>query len=257
MKMNDEELSTVLNNQTGSQIKLLHVAMIGSTNQYAKQLTQKEPLVKPCLIWADQQTAGVGKRARSFYSPTGGLYLSLIIPALSIEPRKVGLFTTSLAMAIVSAIKQTFHLIVDVKWVNDIYFHGRKVAGILVERGAKQSVIIGVGINLYEASYPQEIKRTAGNLLTAAPTNADRERFLIALVSSLYHSCFTYTNSKFITNYKRHLTLMNHQIQIQIGRSLVTGRVTDINQLGQLIILDDATRKQRIIRAGEVTKVYS
>lgn len=214
-------------------------------------------LINPCLIWADQQTAGVGKLARSFYSPGGGLYLTLLIPALTIEPHQVGLFTTSLAMAIVSAIKQTFNLIVDVKWVNDIYFHERKIAGILVERGAKQSVIIGVGINLFEPHFPLEIQQSAGNLLSTVPNDSERERFLITLVSNLYHSSFTYTNSEFISGYKRHLTLMNHRIRVQIGRSIVTGRVTDINQLGQLIIFDAATQKQHIIQAGEVTKIFS
>ncbi|GAX06906.1 biotin-[acetyl-CoA-carboxylase] ligase [Secundilactobacillus pentosiphilus] len=255
--MNDEEISTALNNQTGTRINLLHFATLGSTNQYAKQLSQKKLLINPCLIWADQQTAGVGKLTRSFYSPTGGIYLSLLMPALPIEPRKVGLFTTSLAMAIVSAIKQTFDLLVDVKWVNDIYFHGRKIAGILVERGAKQSVIIGVGINLFERHFPQEIQQIAGNLLTSAPTNTERELFLITLVTNLYRSNFTYTNSGFISDYKRRLTLMNHQIRVQIGHSVVTGKVTDINHLGQLIIYDAATRKQRTIRAGEVTKILS
>lgn len=253
--MNDGDIENKLRNQTKTKISLLHVNSIGSTNQYAKALAQQETIQNPSLIWADQQTAGVGKRARHFYSPAGGLYFSLILPNLTVEPEKTGLFTTNLAMAIVKASENCFNLSVQVKWVNDIYLNKRKVAGILVEQGAKQSVIIGVGINLFQTHFPQELKKIAGNLLTQPPTPFDRANFLIKSASNMYHSSITYTNPKFLGEYKRLLILMNQRIQIQIGHSSVTGKVVDVDALGQLVIVDEATAKKRIIRAGEVTKI--
>lgn len=253
--MNDRDIENKLRDRTKTKISLLHVDSIGSTNQYAKTLAQQETIQNPCLIWADQQTAGVGKRARRFYSSAGGLYFSLVLPSLTVEPEKTGLFTTSLAMAIVKASKKCFNLSVQVKWVNDIYLNNRKVAGILVEQGAKQSVIIGVGINLYQPNFPQELETIAGNLLIQPPTPFDRTNFLIELASNLYYSSTTYTNSKFIGEYKRLLILMNKRIQMQIGHSSVTGKVIDVDALGQLVIVDEATAKKRIIRAGEVTKI--
>lgn len=253
--MNNGDIENELCTRTQTKISLLHFDSIDSTNQYAKKLIQKKAIQNPCLVWADQQTAGVGKRARHFYSPAGGLYLSLILPDMTVEPEKIGLFTTNLAMAIVKSSKNCFDLSVQVKWVNDIYLNSRKIAGILVEQGAKQSVIIGVGINLFQLHFPKEIEKTAGNLLSLPPTPLEREKFLIEIVSNLYHSCITYTNSEFIGEYKRLLTLMNHRIQMQIGRTLVTGKVIDVNALGQLVIIDEATEKKRIIRAGEVTKI--
>lgn len=253
--MNDADIEKELYQRNRIKISLLHFDSIGSTNQYAKQLSQQKVIQNPHLIWANQQTAGVGKRARDFYSPVGGLYFSLILPNLTVDPERVGLLTTKLAMAIVKACQNSFDLSVQVKWVNDIYLNNRKIAGILVEQGTKNSVVVGVGINLFQASFPDAIEKIAGNLLTTPPTRFDRENFLIELVSNLYHACITYTNSEFIDEYKRHLTLMHHRIQIQIGRSLITGQVIDVNSLGQLVIIDDATEKTRTIRAGEVTKI--
>jgi BirA family biotin operon repressor/biotin-[acetyl-CoA-carboxylase] ligase len=178
------------------------------------------------------------------------------MPNLLISAPKVGLFTTSLAMATVSAIQTCFNLTVDVKWVNDIYLHDRKIAGILVDQGAHNAIIIGIGINLFQQNFPNEIQKTAGNLLTAAPSETIRQQFFITLISQLYQSCFTYTNLKFLSDYKRHLMLMDHRIQLQLGRSVITGTVTDINQLGQLVIVDATTHQHRSIPAGEVTKVF-
>lgn len=256
--MNDSDISKQLNQQIGIKINFTHFATIGSTNQYAKQLSQTQVLQNPCVIWADQQTAGVGKFERAFYSPAGGgLYVTLLLPQFEIEPQQVGLFTTSLAMAIVQAIKDCFNITVDVKWVNDIYRHERKIAGILVEQGANHSIIVGVGINLFQQTFPAEISTIAGNLLTSASSLADRQHFFIVLIDYLYNASLTYTNAEFLSDYKRHLTLMNRRIQVQLGRSLITGKAVDINDLGQLIILDNATSERRVIPAGEVTKIFS
>lgn len=256
--MNNSDISKQLNQRIGIKINFSHFAAIGSTNQYAKQLSQTQVLQNPCVIWADQQTAGVGKFERAFYSPAGGgLYVTLLLPQFKIESQQVGLFTTSLAMAIVQAIKDCFDITVDVKWVNDIYHHERKIAGILVEQGTHHSIIVGVGINLFQQTFPPEISTIAGNLLTSAPSLADRQRFFIVLIDYLYNASLTYTNAKFLSDYKRRLTLMNRRIQVQLGRSLITGKAVNINDLGQLIILDDATSERRVIPAGEVTKIFS
>ncbi|MFC6255360.1 biotin--[acetyl-CoA-carboxylase] ligase [Secundilactobacillus hailunensis] len=255
--MDDTDIENALNTQIDTKISLLHVATIGSTNQYAKQLCEQAARQTPDVIWADQQTAGVGKFSRPFYSAAnGGLYTTLIMPDLTIDAPKVGLFTTSLATATVSAIQDCFKLTVDVKWVNDIYLHDRKIAGILVEQGAHGAIIIGIGINLFQSSFPNDIQNIAGNLLSAVPTETVRQRFFITLISQLYQSCFTYTNLKFLSEYKRHLMLMGHQIQLQLGQSLITGTVSDVNHLGQLVIVDATTHQPRTIPAGEVIKVF-
>lgn len=256
--MNDLEISDALNQQIGTKISFRHFPSIDSTNQYGKRLSQGGKLQSPSVIWADQQTAGVGKFERAFYSPAGGgLYVTLILPHFKIKPQQVGLFTTSLAMAIVHAIRDCFNVTVNVKWVNDIYFHHRKIAGILVEQGTDDAVIIGVGINLYQPTFPAEISNIAGNLLTSVPSPADRQHFFICLVGHLYRSSQTYTNAQFLSEYKRRLTLMNQRVQLQVGRSKITGKAVDINDLGQLVIVDESTRKQRVIPAGEVTKIFS
>ncbi|MCH5463274.1 biotin--[acetyl-CoA-carboxylase] ligase [Lactobacillus sp. LC28-10] len=254
--MNDETIEKQLRDKTETEINLRHFTTIGSTNRYAKHLTQQQPIQVPYLIWADQQTAGTGKLARPFYSSSGGLYLSLILPNKSIDPQKIGLFTTSLALAGIKAIKACFSIAAQVKWVNDIYLNQRKIVGILVGRGANQTIIIGIGVNLFQANFPTEISQTAGNLLTSPPSDSEKDQFLISLVSHLYKSSMTYTNPQFISEYKHSLNLMSQQVELKMGHSSIIGKVIDINSLGQLVILDSVTKKARSISAGEVIKVY-
>ena len=253
--MDDELTSRELSQNIQSKITLLHFKSIESTNQYAKQICRKTKIKQPFLIWADQQTAGVGKRSRPFFSSAGGLYISLILPNQKIEANNVGLFTTSLALGIIHAIQDSFAIIVDVKWVNDIYLEGRKIAGILVEQCNDQSVIIGVGINLFQPDFPTEIQNVAGNLLKSAPSDLQRQQFLVTLVKALFQSTRTYTNPKFIAEYKRRLTLMNPHVKLQIGRSEISEEVVDVNNLGQLIIENSITHEKRSVQAGEVIKV--
>lgn len=253
--MTDENIEKRLRDRMSVELKLLHFDSIDSTNQFAKKLSQQQSLQIPYLIWADQQTAGTGKLARPFYSSTGGLYLSLILPDQTIAPQKIGLFTTSLAVASIEAMKECFNVSAQVKWVNDIYVNQRKVAGILVEQAKNKAVIVGIGVNLFQPVFPQAIEQTAGNLLTSPPTSNQIEAFLVSLVSHLYQSSLTYPNGQFISEYKRHLNIMNQVVELQIGRSLVRGEVIDINNFGQLVIIDSATSQTRSIQAGEVIKV--
>lgn len=132
---------------------------IKSTNDYAKTITQK-----PALIIAKEQTAGKGRRGKSYYSPKiHGTYFSYI-PNKNYQMNELSLITIRAALALNIAIKKTFGIDTEIKWLNDIYLQDHKLAGILVEGSIElqtleyEQIIIGIGLNLNHAPIPKDIE---------------------------------------------------------------------------------------------------
>lgn len=145
---------------------------IDSTNEEAKRRIsdgQKEDFV----LVARMQTAGKGRKGRSFYSPMDtGIYLTYThFTDDSVEQS----LKTTVATSVIAknAIKEATGLDCGIKWVNDLYLNGKKVCGILCEcilkntyDNDKNAIIIGIGINLTTSDYPEDISEKAGSILT-------------------------------------------------------------------------------------------
>jgi len=102
-------------------------------------------------VLAGRQTSGRGRRGRSWESPEGGLWFSLLLrPA--IEPRLAGCISVSIALSSAQALRERYRLPVLVKWPNDLILEGRKLGGILIElatRGERIDwLIVGLGLNV-------------------------------------------------------------------------------------------------------------
>jgi len=146
---------------------------VDSTNNVLKQMAMDgETMERVCIF--EEQTAGKGRRGRSFYSPKNtGIYISFLLhPDIPIS--EASMYTTIAATAEAKAIEAVSGFSVDIKWVHDIYMRGKKVSGILteastsIEDGTLEYVIVGIGINLYEpeGGFPEEIKDIAGAVYT-------------------------------------------------------------------------------------------
>ncbi len=143
-----------------------------STNQVMKEKAMQEPLPQGTVMAARRQSAGRGRRGRSFYSPSAsGLYLSVLLkPAGTVQD---SLFlTAAAAVAVCRAVESVCGLSLSIKWVNDLYLSGKKVCGILTEAvtdfetGVVDFAVVGIGLNLYEPEegFPEPLRRTAGSL---------------------------------------------------------------------------------------------
>jgi BirA family biotin operon repressor/biotin-[acetyl-CoA-carboxylase] ligase len=140
-----------------------------------------------CVV-AREQTAGRGRRERSWVSPKdAGLYLSVVLrPALG--ARDWPLITLAAALAARDALAEVCGLAADVKWPNDLLARGRKLCGILAEtaEGARgRAVVLGVGVNLTERSFPEELRETATSVEGQTGRAPDAERLLEALLRNL------------------------------------------------------------------------
>ena len=151
------------------EIKIIEYGIIDSTNLQARRLIEGAwgEEIQPTVLLAEGQTAGRGRLGRSFYSPTDtGLYTSLIIESPSSLDKLLSL-TALAAVAASEAIEAAFGINVGIKWVNDLYYNERKIAGILAEScisGTKRYIILGIGINLSTESFPDDILLKAGSL---------------------------------------------------------------------------------------------
>ncbi|MFV1958776.1 MAG: biotin--[acetyl-CoA-carboxylase] ligase, partial [Planctomycetota bacterium] len=132
---------------------------------------------------ADRQEAGRGRGARSFDSPPGGLYVSLLVAG---QPEDLpGPLTAAMALAVAEAVEAVAGVACDLKWPNDLWIQGRKVGGILLEAaGAALPVIVGLGLNLetVPASLEPDVRATTTSLLEETGRRVARENLLASLL---------------------------------------------------------------------------
>ena len=148
-------------------------SVVDSTNAIARQRAI-DGEAEGLAVLASAQTAGRGRKGRSFFSPDGtGIYLSLLLrPQI---PAELALrITTVAAVSVCQAIEKLSSRKPGIKWVNDIYMDGRKVCGILTETalasgGRLEYAVLGIGVNALEPAggFPEDIRDIAGSVFTA------------------------------------------------------------------------------------------
>jgi len=181
------------------------------------------------------QTAGRGRFQRRYYSPSqGGIYMSLHVqPNLPYE--KLPSYTLLVAAAVYKAIKNLTMIEVDIKWVNDIYFKNKKIAGILteamtsVETGLVTDVIIGLGINFSIADFPDNLKEKAGSLFTA-PAPISRND----LISEIWNCFYNTDSDELLYIYKERSIVLGKEVTFQLDGKFEKGLAKEISESGQL-----------------------
>lgn len=115
-----------------------------STNRVAKALA-RQGAPHGTAVTALRQNAGRGRLGRAFFSPEGGIYLSMILRP-DLAPVERTLLTPMAAVAVCRAVEKLCGLSPRIKWVNDLYLRDKKLCGILCE-AADDAVIVGIGLN--------------------------------------------------------------------------------------------------------------
>jgi BirA family biotin operon repressor/biotin-[acetyl-CoA-carboxylase] ligase len=130
--------------------KIIRYETVTSTNQVLKELME-EGLGNGTLVTAKVQTAGRGRLDRTWESPEGGLWMSILLELDdSFDINRIGLISLIAGSSVTTAILMEFGVDAGVKWPNDVLISGRKVCGILAEMHIfqdKRFVILGIGIN--------------------------------------------------------------------------------------------------------------
>ena len=142
--------------------KIYHFNSLTSTQDKAKEFAKKG--LSNVVVIADIQTRGRGRFKRKWFSSKGGLWLSILLKPGKVENLQYLTFVA--AISVVKSIKKIANLNTNIKWHNDVHYKGKKLCGILTEGifGRDNHVIIGIGINVNQNIFPDEIKNTTVSL---------------------------------------------------------------------------------------------
>lgn len=214
---------------------------LDSTNQEAKRMLIDGQKSKMIII-SEEQTKGRGRRGREFFSPWGsGLYLSI---ALRPAPKDVLMMTIAAAVGISRAIKKLTGIEVSIKWVNDIYYKDKKIAGILtegltnLETGMLDYLIIGIGLNVLKPKedFPKEIKDIAGFLFSKKPDNLSRNQLAAEIINQLME-ILRDEQHDYINEYRSRSMIIGEKIEILKLNEKIPAKVIGIDNTGGLMVL--------------------
>ena len=165
------------------------VPSVDSTNNACKRLAA-EGAPDGTAILTGCQTAGRGRRGRTFVSPPGGLYFSVILRPHA-KPEALMHLTAMVAVAAARAVFAVSGVYPDIKWTNDLVLGGKKLCGILTEIGIEAEsrevdyAVVGIGINCEQVELPPEVSAMSISLEAFTGQRPDRARLAAALVRSL------------------------------------------------------------------------
>ncbi len=239
-----------------SPYNLLVYDSIDSTNEEARRLAV-DGAPEGTVVWAREQTAGRGRRGRSWVSDAGNLYCSLLLRPDCHAYKAMQLsFVASLAMAeaIASVLpKGTF---VNCKWPNDVLVEGRKVSGILLESqtvplGGMDWLVIGAGLNVND--HPEDVEFPATSLKREGCKDVSVERMLETFCLRFLAGFVTWKNLGFQPTRKawiRRAAWIGKEITVRLERETLRGEFKSLDKDGALILLQDGN--ERRITAGDV-----
>lgn len=224
---------------------------IDSTNREAARWA-RDGAASGSVVVADQQTAGRGRRDRTWFSPRGeGLFFSVILEPGG-PPDSLGV--TGLAAAVALHATLTAKGVeASVKWPNDIIIGGRKVAGILSEATSlpdgRTPVVVGVGVNVGMSNFPAELGQVATSLLIATSELFDREDLLQSILSELDRAMVGFPWSA-IERYRPICSTIGREVRIETASGPTGGVAADVDERGGLVLEGGS-----VVHAGDIIHV--
>ena len=209
------------------------------------------------LVLTAHQSAGRGRLGRRFESPAGkGVYCSVLlrpeVPAASAQT-----VTISAAVAVCRAVKALCGIELSIKWVNDLYYQGKKVCGILTEAGTDlesgrlEWLVVGIGLNLTStaADWPAELAGKAGSLYPGGPAPVSRAALAGAIARELLALCPDFAC---LDEYRARCFVPGHWVTVCAGAETYAAKALAIDDEGRLVVRRENGREEALC-CGEVT----
>ena len=231
---------------------IIFLESVGSTNDFLRERAV-EGAPDGTVVVAFEQLAGKGRQGHSFVSNPGGVYLSLLIRPGEGDPLPdLMTVTAKVGVCVCSALKEAFQLDAGIKWVNDVYYHEKKICGILVEGapfvdGRIPYMIVGLGTNLNQESFPSELSGIATSLKIEHHRDFSKTDFVESLISNLYHLRKNLASPDYLQEYRR--------LCLTVGRE-VTYTKNGILHHSLAVGIDDSfglITEEETLRSGEVS----
>jgi BirA family biotin operon repressor/biotin-[acetyl-CoA-carboxylase] ligase len=176
---NDSELIRIYDNTTSTNRLAKEAAIAGADHG--------------TVILAKEQTAGRGRKDHSFYSPKGGLYMSILLKPEHLSTLEPDAITTLTGNAVCDAIETLVGIRPRIKPINDLFIDDKKICGILTEAGTEfetgdvQWIVVGIGINFDSdiSAFPADIKKTATSLFAPGKTTITKNQLTAAIINGI------------------------------------------------------------------------
>lgn len=257
MPLSIAAISSQLNTAViGSTLAVLQ--SVGSTNLFIKQ--RSDILDDGFTVVSETQLAGRGRLGRTFLSPKGGLYMSVFLLDHRIAADPVGL-TVRAAVAVARAIRKLTGLAVGIKWVNDIYYNGKKLCGILAERvvlkGQADFTVLGIGVNVSspKGGFAGEVSDIAASLSDFSAVIFSKNELCAEILNQL-EDCLVDkepdSREKILDEYRALSVIIGKEVDVLRGDSSRRAAVLGIDDDAALYVqYTDGTTD--ILRTGEVS----
>lgn len=256
--MTEAEIKSLMHTEWVAK-EVLYFDTIDSTNTKAQELAEKG-YQSGTLVVADKQESGKGRRGRSWVSPSGtGIFMTLMIKP-DINPNNASMLTLVAALAVAKAITSVTGEEALIKWPNDIVVNGKKVCGILTEMNAQfdyiNHIVVGIGINVHNESFPEEISQMASSLMIEAGGKRFHRAQIIAETMSYfeqYYDIFLKTQdlSALVREYDELLVNRNKSVRVLDPKEPFDGKAMGITPKGELIV--DTWESRKLVSSGEVS----
>ncbi len=241
--------------------ELSYFQSVSSTNDVARELAEKGA-AEGLVVLAESQSMGKGRLGRTWVSPPGGIWLSIILRP-KIQPSNAQLLALTAGVGAADTINK-LGLPAKLKWPNDVMIRDKKVCGILVELAAEAEAvnyaILGIGINANNdlETLPSEIQKNATTLKKELGRAIERAKFVQELLLELEEKYLLFQREPcMILNRWRALSnILGGKVQIKTQTESFTGIARDIAPNGSLLVeLEDGFIKQVI--AGDCINLRS
>lgn len=235
---------------------LAHVRVypsLDSSNNKAKELAAGG-CPHGTVVVALTQTGGRGRYGRSFASPAGGLYLSVVLRTRELPDTTM--LTASAAVAVCRAVETVTGFEPRIKWVNDVLLDGKKLCGILseavtdLESGGIEWVVVGIGINVSSEQLPEELRPVTAALYEREADGMTRIRLAAELLKNILPHPMT--GGEMLSEYRRRLSMLGQNVTVHAPDGVYPALAEDLDEQCRLIVrLPDGTR--RVLSGGEVS----
>lgn len=230
-------------------------ATVSSTNDRARE--QSGQAGDGAVFCAERQLQGRGRLGRTWDSPMGeGLFMSVLqYPAL--PPMQVMGLTLCAGLAVCRGIEDVTGVQAMIKWPNDIVLEGKKLCGILAEMQAEAErivhVVIGIGINVNQEAFPEELSQKGISLRQATGRAWDRNALAAAVCNRLEeYEELLFRGAFPMAEYRERCVTLHREVRVCSVAGEYTARAVEVTENGELVVeLPDGSR--RTVGAGEVS----
>ena len=230
--------------------QLHHFKSLTSTQDKAKEFSKKG--LSNIVVIADSQTNGRGRFKRKWHSDNGSLSMSILLKPKNIQ--NLQYLTFAAAISVAKSIKSLTSINTKIKWPNDVHYRGKKLCGILTEGifGKENYVVIGIGLNANQDSFPQDIRNIATSLKIIKKEKINIKKLIESITNEFLNLYSNYYAKNKLRNilktWRKYCDTINKDVTVISANKKINGKAIGVDENCNLLL---KLRSSKIIKIVE------